>query len=233
MSLPGPIVPWLLRDGGEPDGAVQPLVPPRDRCNSSDARPRRPAHRRRNDVGDAATSTVPAALAAYVKADRSADQWALRSTHAAAAWTKSTGVGVTVAIIDTGVDESNPDLQGQLVTGAHIDKTGALVVGDLTDTYGHGTHVAGIIAATPMGTGSPGSPGGEDHADQRGLPAPGWSHRRHRDPLGSRPRRRCREPVSRLRRHQAVPVRHRTDLRGLEVRPRPRCRRRRLGWQRR
>lgn len=102
---------------------------------------------------DAAAPVVPAALSAYVKADRSADQWALKSTHAAAAWTKSTGVGVTVAIIDTGVDESNPDLQGQLVTGAHVDKTGALVAGDLTDTYGHGTHVAGIIAGNANGHG--------------------------------------------------------------------------------
>ena len=101
----------------------------------------------------AAAPTVPAALAAYVKADRTADQWALQSTHAAAAWTKSTGVGVTVAIIDTGVDESNPDLKGQLVTGAHLDKNGTLVAGDLTDSYGHGTHVAGIIAGNANGHG--------------------------------------------------------------------------------
>src|SRR4051794_21458042 len=94
----------------------------------------------------AAAPSLPAALAAYVKADRTADQWSLESTHAAAAWTKSTGAGVTVAIIDTGVDESNPDLKGQLVPGAHIDNTGTLVAGDLTDSYGHGTHVAGIIA---------------------------------------------------------------------------------------
>ena len=101
----------------------------------------------------AVAPTVPAALAAYVKADRTADQWSLQSTHAAAAWTKSTGAGVTVAIIDTGVDESNPDLKGQLVTGAHLDKTGALVTGDLTDTFGHGTHVAGIIAGNADGHG--------------------------------------------------------------------------------
>ncbi|HTY73311.1 MAG TPA: S8 family serine peptidase [Actinomycetes bacterium] len=101
----------------------------------------------------AASTAIPAALRSYVRADRTGAQWSLASTHAAAAWTKSTGSGVVVATVDTGADESAPDLQGQLVPGAHLDKTGRIVAGDVTDTYGHGTHVAGIIAAKDDGSG--------------------------------------------------------------------------------
>jgi hypothetical protein len=101
----------------------------------------------------AAAPTLPTALQSYVSADRTDAQWSLASTHATAAWTKATGVGVTVAIVDTGVDATNADLQGQLVAGAHLDKTGKIVAGSVTDTYGHGTHVAGIIAAKADGHG--------------------------------------------------------------------------------
>lgn len=58
------------------------------------------------------------------------------------------GSGVRVAIIDSGVDFSHPDLQG---TGA-LDEEGQLLSvdftgTDLTDTLGHGTAVAGMVAA--------------------------------------------------------------------------------------
>ena len=138
------------------------------------------------------------------------------STHAAAAWTKSTGVGVIVAIIDTGVDESNPDLKGQLVAGAHLDKTGRIVAGDVTDTYGHGTHVAGIIAGNDDGHGITGiAPGAKVMPINVDTPLLDGNDGRRRDPLGHRPRRQRRQPVAGLRRHQAVPVRRRADLRRL------------------
>ncbi|MFC7308690.1 type VII secretion-associated serine protease mycosin [Streptomyces monticola] len=65
---------------------------------------------------------------------------------------KATGKGVTVAVIDTGVDDSNDQLTGQMASGGK-DFVGKAKDGT-QDVEGHGTRVAGIIAAKPMaGTG--------------------------------------------------------------------------------
>jgi subtilisin family serine protease len=54
-----------------------------------------------------------------------------------------TGAGVTVAVLDSGIDATHPDLAGQIA--AVQDFTGSVVVGD---PVGHGTHVASTIAGT-------------------------------------------------------------------------------------
>ena len=59
------------------------------------------------------------------------------------AWDVSKGSGVTVAVIDTGVDLNHPDLAGRLVAGRDIANNDATP----QDDVGHGTMVAGIIAA--------------------------------------------------------------------------------------
>jgi thermitase len=71
------------------------------------------------------------------------DQWAHGAIQSAKAWEIATGNDIIIAIIDTGVDMSHPDLAGKLVAGYDF------VARDNSpnDENGHGTHVAGIAAA--------------------------------------------------------------------------------------
>ena len=77
-------------------------------------------------------------------------QWALARIGAPAAWSLSTGSGVRIGIVDTGVDLGHEDLAGQVV--AHTSCIGSngdpsRCSGSGQDDHGHGTHVAGIAAA--------------------------------------------------------------------------------------
>jgi subtilisin family serine protease len=76
--------------------------------------------------------------------------WHLDAIGARAAWRASLGASVTVAVVDTGVDHTHPDLTGQvrgratcLGTAGDVDRC----TGGAPDSDGHGTHVAGLIAA--------------------------------------------------------------------------------------
>ncbi|MFJ3825232.1 type VII secretion-associated serine protease mycosin [Streptomyces nodosus] len=74
-------------------------------------------------------------------------QWHLDAMHAEDMWRTSTGKGIKVAVIDTGVDASNPDLKGQVLDG--LDLAPSSRSGDEhTDYDGHGTGMAGLIAGT-------------------------------------------------------------------------------------
>ena len=59
------------------------------------------------------------------------------------AWALSTGTSVAVAVIDTGIDYTHPDLAGRFIGGWDFVNND----GDPMDDHGHGTHVAGTIAA--------------------------------------------------------------------------------------
>jgi subtilisin family serine protease len=79
-----------------------------------------------------------------------AQQWGLAQIGASSAWNSSTGAGISVGIVDTGVDLHHEDLAGQVLMstnciGASADPSKCTGTGQ--DDNGHGTHVAGIIAA--------------------------------------------------------------------------------------
>lgn len=90
---------------------------------------------------------------AHADAVRDAD-WALDALHAQDAWRTTKGDGVTVAVLDTGVDGTHPDLSGQVLEGKDMVGFGANR-GD-TAWARHGTGMAGIIAGHGHG------PGGSD-----------------------------------------------------------------------
>jgi thermitase len=72
------------------------------------------------------------------------NQWNLRRINAPAAWDVTTGsYSIKVALVDSGIDSSHPEFAGRLLPGYDY------VHGDNVpeDDYGHGTHVAGILAA--------------------------------------------------------------------------------------
>ncbi len=93
-------------------------------------------------------ATIGVDIAHEVSIDVSNDtyrsrQWALTRMGAETAWKTSTGRGVVVAVIDTGVKAVHVDLTGRVLAGRDFVAPGT----SASDANGHGTHVAGIIAA--------------------------------------------------------------------------------------
>ncbi|MBF0253699.1 MAG: S8 family serine peptidase [Candidatus Omnitrophica bacterium] len=93
------------------------------------------------------------------------EQWGLDALTISDAWRYSTGGGVLVAVIDTGVYAAHPDLAANMwvnaleIPGNGVDDDGNGYIDDVQgwdfynndsnadDDHGHGTHVAGIIGA--------------------------------------------------------------------------------------
>ena len=73
----------------------------------------------------------------------SGNEWHLATVGAPAAWTYSTGAGITIAILDTGVDGTHPDLVANMVPGWNFYDNNS----NTQDVNGHGTTVAGAAAA--------------------------------------------------------------------------------------
>ncbi len=105
-----------------------------------------------------ATIATLAAPGAYAAPDASGQQWDMIDIRTAEAHTVATGAGATVAVIDTGVDVDHPEFAGRIVDpvswicpeGVPVPCTGAEYA---DDGHGHGTHVAGTVAAADDGAG--------------------------------------------------------------------------------
>ncbi|NEB02337.1 type VII secretion-associated serine protease mycosin [Streptomyces sp. SID13726] len=98
----------------------------------------------------ASVALVPATTA-HADAIR-AKQWALDAMHTQEAWQTTKGAGVTVAVLDTGVENDHPDLVGNVLTGKDMIGFGA-ERGDRSWAR-HGTAMAGIIAGHGHGVGN-------------------------------------------------------------------------------
>jgi subtilisin family serine protease len=77
--------------------------------------------------------------------------WGLEKSGALACWGSfgAQGQGVKVAVLDTGVEASHPDLAGKIARFAEFDSKGNVSrtgVANARDEGGHGTHVCGTIA---------------------------------------------------------------------------------------
>ncbi|MFJ8930905.1 MULTISPECIES: type VII secretion-associated serine protease mycosin [unclassified Streptomyces] len=94
-------------------------------------------------IGTAALLTLLPATAAHADSVRS-QQWGLTALHTDEAWETTRGKGVTVAVLDTGVDDEHPDLKGSVLSGKDLVGFGA-GRGDRPWAR-HGTAMAGIIA---------------------------------------------------------------------------------------
>ena len=72
------------------------------------------------------------------------ESWPLDMTNIPDVWESSTGENIVVAVLDTGVDLDHPEFGGRLVEGTNFAYPGKAP----EDINGHGTHVAGVIAAS-------------------------------------------------------------------------------------
>ncbi|UED83123.1 type VII secretion-associated serine protease mycosin [Streptomyces profundus] len=100
-------------------------------------------------VGALVALAGPGAGVAGADATREQQRWALDQVNASAAWEFTQGEGVTVAVLDTGVDADHPDLAGNVLPGRDLVGMGA----EPGERYWaeHGTAMAGIIAGAGHG----------------------------------------------------------------------------------
>lgn len=92
------------------------------------------------------TGLAPSASAADVQSQ----QWYLSAMKADEMWKVSTGKGIKVAVVDTGVNLNTPSLKGQVLAGEVPKAVGYKATEDYD---GHGTSMAELIAGTGAGDG--------------------------------------------------------------------------------
>ncbi|MEV3853715.1 type VII secretion-associated serine protease mycosin [Streptomyces sp. NPDC050095] len=114
--------------------------------------------------GAAASAALAALLlggattSAHAETVRS-QQWFLDAMKAEQMWRTSTGKGITVAVIDSGVDAAQPDLKGRVLQGKDLSLGQPGDAHTDYDTGSHGTGMAGLIAGTGARAGGAGAHG--------------------------------------------------------------------------
>ena len=94
-----------------------------------------------------AALTLMATPAPAYADDIRSQQWYLEDLRVSTAWRYAKGKNIVVAVLDSGVDASHPDLEGKVLPGADfVDGNGDDQGDGRTDTVGHGTTVAALIA---------------------------------------------------------------------------------------
>lgn len=100
------------------------------------------------EIGRFVPSSVPPQAALPPGVVAAEIPWGISRVNAPAAWARSQGEGVKVAIIDTGIDCTHPDLRANCAGGYNAVGSGAPI-----DDNGHGSHVAGTVAGVLDGRG--------------------------------------------------------------------------------
>ena len=102
------------------------------------------AYRANSSVEYAAPNNICIALSTTPNDPDYSKQWGLRNIKAPQSWDIQKGSNtVIIAVVDSGIDLTHPDLQNRVMAGWDFISSD----NDPTDTFGHGTHVAGIIGA--------------------------------------------------------------------------------------
>jgi type VII secretion-associated serine protease mycosin len=124
-----------------------------------------------SDDDDVVAAAVVQPMHALELDPRRGDQWGMTMLSAEKAWAVGPASSQLVAVLDTGVDARHPDLAGVVTPGTDI-----VSGGDGThDPNGHGTHVAGVIAAVAgNGAGGAGLAQGARVLPVRVLDQTGW-----------------------------------------------------------
>lgn len=133
---------WTNRVGGDASDVLRPLplvsgvLAP---CSLRDLRPLLPDDWVCEEDARVRLQALPKGTATT----RKGIPWGVSRIKAPEAWSRTTGYRVKVGVIDTGVDFLHPDLRYSLGPGINLLQSAALPV----DDNGHGTHIAGTIAA--------------------------------------------------------------------------------------
>lgn len=104
-------------------------------------------------TGGAVLAAAPSGSASTAHAQYLSDQWGLSAVGAPSVWQYANGAGVDIGIVDTGVDLAQGDLQGKVVAQQSFVSSPSSgcatpAASSAQDDNGHGTHVAGIAAAS-------------------------------------------------------------------------------------